>query len=174
MESLAQSIDEAVQQSNYDRLAAIFSFGPESWQSVGQGEQRSLAAHFIKTAIASPSFLPKAFHSSQMMHVMLETLGHLPSTVEGAADNQLRQRIFEHKGNEDADYSAAARVLSGMRMEDDPSSVYYMTADAKCDGESSCFYLHTEKEDSLLWVLRMSLSCKRFFVFCLPPGLFIR
>jgi hypothetical protein len=151
MDSLAQSIDAAVQNSDYDRLSTIFSFGPESWQSVGQGEQRSLAAHFIKAAVASPSFLPKAFHSVQMMHVMTETLGHLPSTVEGAADNKLRQLIFEHKVNEDADYSAAARVLAGTRMEDDPSSVYYMTPDAKCDGEYILWCIMYQVQSSVQW-----------------------
>jgi hypothetical protein len=134
MDVLSDTIDVAIQSNDYAALEAVFSFGPNSWQSVGQGEQRSLAAHFVKLAVASNRFLPKAFQSAQMMHVMLEALGHLPSTVEGAADNTLRQMIFDSKVNEDADYSEAARVLGGMRMEDDQASVYYTDPAAKCDG----------------------------------------
>jgi hypothetical protein len=78
------------QQVDYTAVAAVFSVGPMSWQEVGQGEQRSIAAHFITTAVNTPGFLPQAFASSQMMHMMLEALGYLPSTVDGAADNTLR------------------------------------------------------------------------------------
>ena len=134
MEGFARTIDNAVPRKDYAAIAGVFSFGPSSWQSIGQGEQRSLAAHFIKTAVNAAGFLPGAFASGQMMHVLLETLGHLPSTVDGAADNKLRQMIFDYKVNEDGDYSAAARVLAGMRMEDDPNSVYYTTPAEKCDG----------------------------------------
>jgi COP9 signalosome complex subunit 4 len=136
MDALAQTIETAVQNHDYASVAGVFSFGSSSWQSVGQGEQRSLAAHFIKTAVISPGFLPKAFSSGQMMNVMLEALGHLPSTVDSAADNKLRQMIFDYKVNEEADYSAAARVLAGMRMEDDQGSVYYTNPAEKCDGRS--------------------------------------
>ena len=137
MESLARTIDTAIQNNDYASLAGVFSYGPSSWQSVGQGEQRSLAAHLIKGAVASVSFLPKAFSSGQMMDIMIEALGHLPSSVEGAADNQLRQMIFDYKVKEDADYSVAARILAGMRMEDDEGSVYYTNPAAKCDGTYS-------------------------------------
>lgn len=133
MDSFTQSIESSVGNNDYSSLAQIFSFGPQSWQAVGQGEQRSLAAHFIKTAVNTPGFLPAAFSSGQMMHVMLETLNHLPSTVDGAADNKLRQKIFDHKVNEDGDYSAAARVLAGIRMEDNQDSVYYMPPEDRCD-----------------------------------------
>jgi COP9 signalosome complex subunit 4 len=133
MDALARTIDTAVQNNDYASVAAVFSYGPSSWQSVGQGEQRSLAAHFIKIAVGSPGFLPKAFSSGSMMQVMLEALAHLPSTVDGAADNTLRQMIFDYKVNEEADYSAAAKVLSGMRMEDDEASVYYTNPADKCD-----------------------------------------
>jgi hypothetical protein len=134
MEALARAIDTAIQNNDYTAVAAVFSVGPTSWQEVGQGEQRSIAAHFIKIAVNTPGFLPKAFASGQMMHVMLEALGHLPSTVDGASDNTLRQMIFDYKVNEEGDYSAAARVLSGMRMEDDQGGVYYTTAAEKTDG----------------------------------------
>ncbi|OEU09570.1 hypothetical protein FRACYDRAFT_271387 [Fragilariopsis cylindrus CCMP1102] len=69
-----------------------------------------------------------------MMNVFLETLKHLPTTpVDGAADNKVRQQIFEYNINEQGDYSAAAAVLSGMRMDDDKGSVYYFSAADKCD-----------------------------------------
>ncbi len=126
------------QQVDYTAVAAVFSVGPMSWQEVGQGEQRSVAAHFIKAAVNTPGFLPKAFASGQMMHVMLEALGHLPSTVDGAADNTLRQMIFDYKVNEEGEYSAAARVLSGMGMEDDQGGVYYTAAAEKTDGTPLC------------------------------------
>ena len=141
MEGLSQAIDRAVQSNDYGSISAVFSFGPSSWQSVGQGEQRSLAAHFVKAAVNTPGFLPNAFSSVQMINVMMEALGHLPSTVEGAADNKLRQMLFEYKVNEKGEYSAAARVLAGMRMEDDPNSVYYTSPADKCDGKWKPLFL---------------------------------
>ena len=127
MDSLPATIDTAIRNNDYGTLSMVFSsYGASSWQSLGQGEQRSLAAHFVKSAVAaSGTFLPKAFGSAEMMRVMTEALGHLPSTVEGAADNKLRQLIFEYKVNEESDYAVAARILAGMRMEDDEDHVYY-------------------------------------------------
>lgn len=60
MESLTQSVSAAVQSTDYARLSAIFT---SQWQSLGQGEQRTLASHLVKAAVASPSFLPDAFRS---------------------------------------------------------------------------------------------------------------
>jgi len=133
MEELIQNVDHGIRTKDYGIIARVFSFGPNTWQAIGQGEQRSLAAHFIKGAVRTPEFLPEAFTSGQMMHVMMETLKMLPSVVEGAADNQLRQMLFDYKVNEDGEYSEAARILAGMRMEDDPNSVYYTTPADKCD-----------------------------------------
>lgn len=134
MESFIAKIDNAVRSTDYESLFDVFSFGPSSWQSLGQGEQRSLASYLIKAVIGSPSFLPKAFTSSQMLNIFLESLKHLPATpVEGAADNRLRQMIFDYYVNEEGDYSAAANVLSGMRMDGDQGSVYYFSAAKKCD-----------------------------------------
>ena len=59
--------------------------------------------------------------------------GTLPSTgVELAADNKLRELIFDYKINEESDFSVAARILGGKRMED--SGVYSTTPAEKCDG----------------------------------------
>jgi len=123
MESPTQSVATAIQSSDYARISAIFTV---EWHSLGQGEQRTLASHFIKTAVASPSFFPAAFRSRQIMTVINTALRHLPPTVENAADNQLRQQIFDYKLNEGEDLSAAAAVLAGLRMEEDESSVYYL------------------------------------------------
>ncbi|KAL7535074.1 hypothetical protein ACHAXR_006254 [Thalassiosira sp. AJA248-18] len=130
MESLAQSVTTAIQSSDFAQLSAVFT---SQWQSLGQGEQRTLASHFIKTAIASPSFFPDAFRSPQIMSVITTTLNHLPPTVESAADNTLRQKIFDFKVNEEEDYSTAARILSGLRMEENEASVYYLPPIERCD-----------------------------------------
>jgi len=66
------------------------------------------------------------------MTVINATLKHLPPTVENAADNILRQKIFDYKLNEEEDYSTAAQILSGLRMEDTEGSVYYMPPIERC------------------------------------------
>lgn len=110
-------------------------FSPQSISNM-QGEQRTLASHFIKTAVASPSFFPDAFRSSQIMTVINTTLNHLPPHgVDDAADNTLRNLLFDYLLNEEEDYSGAARILSGVRMDggDEGSSVYYMPPIDRCD-----------------------------------------
>ena len=68
------------------------------------------------------------------MDVITTTLAHLPPTVDNAADNTLRQKIFDFKVNEEEDYSTAARILAGLRMEgEDESSVYYLPPIERCD-----------------------------------------
>ena len=134
MEALTQTVSTAIQSSDYTALSLVFT---SQWQSLGQGEQRTLAAHFIKSAVADASnntFFPKAFQSPTILSVITATLAHLPPIVEGAADNTLRQLLFDYKVNEEDDYSTAARILSGVRMEsNDESSVYYMTPLERCD-----------------------------------------
>lgn len=61
------------------------------------------------------------------------TLNHLPPSVENAADNILRQKLFDFKVNEEEDYSTAARILSGLKMEENEESIYYMPAIDRCD-----------------------------------------
>ena len=53
--------------------------------------------------------------------------------MEGAADNTLRQLLFDYKVNEEEDFSTAARILSGLRMEVNEGSVYYMSPIERCD-----------------------------------------
>jgi hypothetical protein len=135
MDALNQTINTAVAKNDYSSLISIFSDvnGPAAWHRVGQGEQRSVAAHFLEVAVTSPNFLPKAFSDEDMVNVMITALGHLPSTVPKACDNQLRQMLFDHKVKQEGDYAGAARILGGMRMEDDTNSVYYMNPAEKCD-----------------------------------------
>jgi len=138
MNALNKSINTAVQKNDYSALTGIFSDanGPAGWHSVGQGEQRSVASHFVTTAVASPSFLPRAFEDENLVDVMSTALGHLPSTVPNAADNKLRLMLFDFKVKV-GDYAGAARILGGMRMEDDPESVYCMDPAERCDGKST-------------------------------------
>eukprot|EP00566_Odontella_aurita_P011855 CAMPEP_0113579290 /NCGR_PEP_ID=MMETSP0015_2-20120614/29990_1 /TAXON_ID=2838 /ORGANISM="Odontella" /LENGTH=389 /DNA_ID=CAMNT_0000483261 /DNA_START=182 /DNA_END=1348 /DNA_ORIENTATION=+ /assembly_acc=CAM_ASM_000160 len=131
---MEQKVDLAVHTSNYATLSSVFSaYGENSWQTLGQGEQRTLAAMFVKRAVSSSDFLPKAFGSEEAMRAMTVALGHLPPTVENAADNTLRQMMFEFKVNDEEDYRGAAGVLAGLRMEDVDGSVYYMSPADRCD-----------------------------------------
>ena len=59
MDALTGKIDTAIQDKDYVTLTAIFSefSTPGSWLSVGQGEQRSLASHFIQKAVSTHSLL---------------------------------------------------------------------------------------------------------------------
>jgi COP9 signalosome complex subunit 4 len=124
-------VDEAIKTENYAALHRIFS---TSWESLGQGEQRTLSSYFIQACHSAPSFLPKAFTSSDATAAMQTALGHLPTSVDQALDNKLRQMLFEYLVEEEDDYRTAAAVLAGMRMEDeDESSVYYTTASDKTD-----------------------------------------
>ena len=135
MDALNRTIDTAIPKNDYSSLIGVFSDsnGPAAWHSVGQGEQRSVAAHFIAAAVAADGFLPKAFGNEDMVQVMVTALGHLPSTVPNAADNKLRQMLFDYKVKQEGDYAGAARILGGMRMEDDTNSVYSMNPAEKCD-----------------------------------------
>lgn len=67
------------------------------------------------------------------MSVITTTLNHLPPTVENAADNTLRQKIFDFKVNDEEDYATAARILAGLRMEENETSVYYLPPVERCD-----------------------------------------
>ena len=114
--------------------------------------RRSLAAHFILTAVTAANFLPTAFASTAVHQVMVTALGHLPATVEQAADNTLRQKLFDYTVSlPDPDYSGAARILAGMRMVDDPAAVYYLPAAARTDVYvkiAECFLAEDEIAES--------------------------
>jgi COP9 signalosome complex subunit 4 len=146
MENLTRSIDAAISSRDFASLSNCFTIG---WRNVGQGEQRTVAAHFIVQAVQTPNFLDDtSIHV--LMDVFLMALSHLPNTVEGAADNILRTKIFEHKiSSDDPDYIGAARVLAGMRMQDE--GVYAMSAAQKTDiyvKIAECFLAEDEIAES--------------------------
>ena len=133
---MEQTLTTAIQQNNYEALSTLFSStpSPTSWLSLGQGEQRTLAALFIKLSITTPTFLPQAFASPHALEAIHKALGHLPTSVEQAYDNQLRHLLFAYLVEEEDDYRAAANVLAGCRMEDvDDTSVYYISPQDKTD-----------------------------------------
>lgn len=146
--------DQAVEAKDFNTLTSIFSGNASrsnSWQSVGTGEQRSIAANFINKAVTTTNgFLDAAVKNINMIHVMTTALGHLPTTVEGGADNKLRQVLFQYYVSEE-EYVDAARILGGMRMEDDTNSVYYMPASEKTDVYvkiAECFLASDEVAES--------------------------
>lgn len=144
--SHVQSVTTAIASSDYARLLSIFTPSPSSpWSTLGPGEQRSLCAHFINTAVSSSTFFPGALASSTgIVSVIATTLAHLPPAgVEGGADNTLRQLLFDHYC-ELGEYGTAAKYLAGLRMlsgGDDgasndnnaTSSPYYMTPVQRVD-----------------------------------------
>jgi COP9 signalosome complex subunit 4 len=88
-----------------------------------------------------------------LMDVFLMALSHLPNTVENAADNVLRTKLFEYKisneHDDPPDYIGAARVLAGMRMQDE--GVYAMSAAEKTDVYvkiAECFLAEDEIAES--------------------------
>ena len=135
MENFIRLIDSSVESNDVATIQSIFSHPmggnshDGSWLTLGQGEQRSIAAHFIVTVVNNASFMESSM--SSLMDTYVTVLGHLPATVELAADNKLRQALFQYMVSHLEDYSGAARILSGMRMQD--QGVYQMTPAQKTD-----------------------------------------
>jgi COP9 signalosome complex subunit 4 len=130
---MEQQVQEAISSDNYSGLNQIFT---SSWQSLGQGEQRSLSAFFIKAALSSSTFLPNAFSSQNdlALNVMKITLSHLPPSLPNAQDNIFRLKIFDHLVDAVQDFHSAANILAGYRMEDDnEGSPYYAPPAQKTD-----------------------------------------
>lgn len=125
----ATAIRTAIAASDYPALHTFFT---STHPTLNPGEQRSLSAHFISHAVSSPTFFPSAFRSPLLAAVLDVALSNLPPVVEGGADNALRHKMFEFKV-ERGDYAAAARVLSGMKMDDNANSVYYAKPVDRCD-----------------------------------------
>lgn len=120
MESLTRTIDQAIRDKDYNTLSSVFASDAasagQSWNMIGQGEKRSLAAYFIQAVITTPNFLPQAFEHTDDA-IWLNVLGHLPASVENAADNALRSLLFDYKIQNTDEYGDAARILGGTRME---------------------------------------------------------
>ena len=136
MESLTRKVDAAIASNDDASLSEIFS--PTGMTSLGQGEQRALCGYLVKKAVTTPNFLPKAFQT--LKPVLTSCLGNLPMTVDNAADSTLRLMLFDYLVNEESDYSTAARLLGGMRMESEPNSIYFKTPAETCDGKFACMY----------------------------------
>ena len=134
MDSLLKKIDSAIASRDYTSLATVVS--SPAWQSLGGGEQRTIAAYLVKAVVANASaILPGAFQCYPCVRAMEVVLGNLPSSpLENAADNTLRQLLFDYHVKQD-DPVSAAKILSTTRMEEDPNSAYYFTAADKCDSK---------------------------------------
>lgn len=143
MEYLTRIIDAAIASNDVVAIQSVFrgninttsnNSTTESWLSIGQGEQRSLAAYFIVAAVKNEAFLESSMNA--LLDTYIKVLQHLPATVENAADNKLRNQLFQFMVSEQEDYAGAAKILSSMRMNttsDDPDGVYQMTPAEKTD-----------------------------------------
>lgn len=138
-----RKVDEAVASNDYATLCMIFT--PTGMSTLGQGEQRALCGYLVKKAVTSPEFLCTGFDS--LTPVLTSCLGNLPMVVDNAADSTLRALMFDYFVNEKGEYSSAARILGGMRMESEPNSIYYKTPAQMCDVYvkiSECFLMDDE------------------------------
>eukprot|EP00979_Chaetoceros_neogracilis_P013246 scaffold3742_cov267-Chaetoceros_neogracile.AAC.18 len=128
-----QRVQEAVKNINVTELHEIFS---SSWQSLGQGEQKSLSANFLLAALNHPLFLSQAFTEQGTYDLALQifqaALAQLPSTVEHQADNAIRLKLFDLLV-ELQDFTEAANILSAYRFDENEDSPYYSTPDVKTD-----------------------------------------
>mmetsp|Transcript_28247 Transcript_28247/g.32496 ORF Transcript_28247/g.32496 Transcript_28247/m.32496 type:complete len:389 (-) Transcript_28247:197-1363(-) len=146
MDALSKRVEDAIRLSDFTTLSSIFSTDGSGWQSLGgTGEQRTLAAHFVRQAIltTNTSFLPAAFSSHQARRVIDTALSYLPATpVENGSDNTLRWKLFEFLKVEEEDYVAAAQVLGGMRMSD-------MEAHEKCNVYVNIAECYLEEDETV-------------------------
>lgn len=149
MENLIRIIDVAVASNDTEAVQSVFrgnintnnsstnqqsSTSTTSWLSLGQGEQRSLSAYFIVAVVKNTAFLESSMIT--LLDTYTKVLQHLPATVENAADNVLRNAVFQYMVSEQEDYAGAAKVLSSVRMNtinDDPDGVYQMLPAEKAD-----------------------------------------
>lgn len=138
-------VTQAVNTLNLTALKGIF--GPTgSWHSLGQGQQRSLSAHFLVLAMSHSEFTNKMEITEQLLDdVYLECLKTLPALVEHGADNTLRNLLFDYYSHH-GQYRAAAQILATTRIQDD--CVYQMTAVQKTQvfvKIAECFLVEVSK-----------------------------
>jgi hypothetical protein len=133
MESLIDQISQCTKSMDVGSLSIVISGG--TWLTLGSGDQRSVASHFIKSVVAIQESLKQGFKKhTNFVEACEIALNNLPTgPLENAADNSLRQLLFEHYLSEDY-YSSAAKVIASTRMEDEPHSIYYFSPSDKCDG----------------------------------------
>jgi hypothetical protein len=150
MESLIRIIDSAVASNDYITIQSVFSGNVStnnnsnneqlsssastttgsSWLAIGQGEQRSLAAHLVATVVSTPKFMESSMDS--LLDTYCKVLHHLPATVEHGADNTLRHALFQYMVSEHEDYAGAAKILSSIRM-NDQDGIYQLSPVEKTD-----------------------------------------
>jgi len=123
------TITNAITTSDYPALHNFFTI---THPTLNAGEQRTLSAHFIVTAVKNSDFFPNAFKNPAVQKIIDTTLANLPAVLEEGADNTLRHQLFDFKV-EEGDYAEAARYLAGVRMEDNENSPYYMKPIDRCD-----------------------------------------
>mmetsp|Transcript_15744 Transcript_15744/g.17480 ORF Transcript_15744/g.17480 Transcript_15744/m.17480 type:complete len:414 (+) Transcript_15744:52-1293(+) len=132
METYQTRVDDAVRSKDWMGISEIFG----DYNTVlGQGEQRALCGHFIKRCVSSgESLCLEAFDAPDMMNVFTLCLGNLPTFIENASDSTIRQQLFDYLVENKNEYSDAARILGGMRMDsDDLNSAYFKTPAETCD-----------------------------------------
>ena len=107
MDSLKHDVNNAIQTKNFSNLFYIFSQG---WQGLGSGEQRQLSAEFIRAIVNNndESLVTTILESYDGMNAVEAALSYGPSTIDGGADNILRNLVFEFKVGQE-DFSGAAR-----------------------------------------------------------------
>jgi len=149
MQAIQQSIQEAVASKDMSSLASILD---DSWSSLGQGDQKTLASETIQSFVADASLIPEISQAPEIDQVMNVLLHNLPPKVPDAADSTLRQRLYDAlTTSSDPDYTGAARYLSGMRMSDDPESIYYVAPVQKAElyvQMAECFLADDETAES--------------------------
>ena len=122
---MENQIDQIIASSDYASLPALFN--SPTYHSLGQGEQRTISAYFIKALFRHSNSNNNNNNLNNVLHPLFSSkenqliiihkiLSNLPQTVENALDNTLRHYLFTYLIEEDDDYRNAAIVLSGMRM----------------------------------------------------------
>jgi len=144
MESLLIEVNESVKSKNFNRLLHVFE---TKWHVLGSGEKRTLSSHFVCLLVQNRDILKEALQCDEAMQAILAALSHGPSTIDGGADNILRNLVFDHKVQQE-DYTGAARVLAGLKLDDEPSSVYYASPAEKCNVYVKIAECHLEKHDT--------------------------
>jgi len=151
MDSFLKKIDTAIASRDFMALASVLSSSSNGgttnsgWNSIGGGEQRSVAAYLVKMLVSNAATLiPGVFQCYPCLRTVESILlgnNCLPtSPLENAADNKLRKLLFDYYLQQ-LDFMGAAKILSSTRIcDDDPKSVYYLSPADRCDCECGCCY----------------------------------
>lgn len=147
---MERSIDHAISTQDHTVLSTLFSLPPTdpSTPTLTEGERRTMAAYYIRSAVDSDTYLPDAFHLPDVIPLMNQLLEHVPPSIERAVDNTLRLKLFDHLVDTHH-YHDAAVLLATHRMEDtDEASVYYLQPHERCDIYVKIAECHLHDNDS--------------------------